>query len=420
VVVRQTRRQHAWRLGATPAERRAQYYDWLQTSQGPAAELRLFALGTHFREAFQHLRGRLRGERIALAREQAMAEIGAGAIGVATTALAVAWMARRAVQGLVTLGDVALLYQAFQQGQRLLRSLLEGLGQVYGNSLSLDHLFEFLALEPELLEPARPIRLPAVRQGLTFETVAFRYPGSERPALEELSLTFPAGQLAAIIGANGAGKTTLIKLACRLYDPDEGRILLDGVDLRDLPLADLRSAITVLFQQPLQHQETAARNVAYGDLAAAPAQAAIEDAARGAGADAVIRRLPAGYETLLGKWFGGADLSVGEWQRLALARAFLRDAPIVLLDEPTSAMDSWAEADWLARLRTLVAGRVAIVITHRLTTARRADVIHVMEGGRVVESGTHEALLAAGGRYASSWTAQTGTRDAVLRVVARP
>jgi len=407
VVLRYSVREHQWRMRNTPIERRAQYYDWLQTFQGAAAELRLFALGEHFRTSFQDLRGRLRGERVQMARDQAIAEVTASSIGLVTTAGAVAWMAWRAAHALATLGDVALLYQAFNQGQRLMRTLLQSVGQVYGNSLFLENLFTFLSLEPAILDAAEPAPAPpTLREGLRLEDVTFRYPGGTRPALDDFSLTVPAGQLAAIVGSNGAGKSTIIKLLCRFYDPDAGRILLDDHDLRDLSVDEVRRRISVLFQQPLHHQDTASRNIAFGDLTATPTATDVEAAARAAGADVPIGRLPDGYETLLGRWFGGAELSVGEWQRIALARAFLRKAPIVLLDEPTSAMDSWAEADWMTRFRTLVAGRTAIIITHRFTTAMCADVVHVMQDGRVVESGSHDELVARGGLYHESWTKQ--------------
>ena len=413
VVLRYTLRQHQWRLRNTAAERRAQYYDWLQTSQEAAAELRLFALGEYFRAGFQKLRRRLRGERIELARDQAMAELVAGSLGLTTMGLAVAWMVWKAARGLATLGDVALLYQAFNQGQRLMRTLLENIGQIYGNSLFLENLFEFLDIQPQLADAPRPSTFPAkLERGVCFEGVTFRYPGSARPALDTFDLTVAANEIVAIVGANGAGKSTLIKLLCRLYDPDAGRVLIDGRDLREFSLAELRRRITVLFQEPVHHQDTAAQNIAFGDLAMGATPTRIEEAARAAGADGPISRLPNGYETLLGKRFGGAELSVGEWQRIALARAFLRQAPIILLDEPTSAMDSWAEADWLARFRTLAAGRTAIVITHRFTTAMQADVIHVMESGRIVESGTHHGLLALQGHYARSWATQMKTRTA--------
>ncbi|MCB0226150.1 MAG: ATP-binding cassette domain-containing protein, partial [Anaerolineae bacterium] len=198
-----------------------------------------------------------------------------------------------------------------------------------------------------------------------------------------------------------------IKLLCRFYDPEAGSIELDGQDLRRLPVEALRQQLTVLFQGPIHYSLTVAQNIALGQLAAEPSPAEIRAAARAAGADEPVGRLPQQYDTLLGKWFaGGAELSGGEWQRVALARAFLRQAPLILLDEPTSAMDSWAEADWMRRFRRLAAGRTAIIITHRFTTAMQADVIHVMAGGQIVESGSHPQLLTAGGRYAQSWHAQ--------------
>ena len=407
VVARYTLRFHRWRVRNTAAVRRTRYYDWLLTLRQAAAELRLFALGGHFQAAFQRLRKRLRTERVALARDQALAELAAGGIGLLTMGCAMAWIVWRAVQGLVTLGDLALFYQAFAQGQRLMRSLLGNIGEVYRNIMFLENLFEFLALEPQVVDPPQPTPAPALLQdGICFKGICFRYPGSQRLALEDFALKIPAGQIVALVGSNGAGKSTVIKLLCRFYDPESGRVTLDGNDLRDLSLDGLRRQITVLFQEPVHYHTTAAENIALGDQAASPGRPEIEAAAHAAGADVPISRLPQEYETVLGKWFGGAELSVGEWQRVALARAFLRRASIIVLDEPTSMMDSWAEADWLARFRALAAGRTAIIITHRFTTAMQADVIHVMESGRIIEFGSHAELLALGGRYARSWTMQ--------------
>ncbi|MCS6813825.1 MAG: ATP-binding cassette domain-containing protein, partial [Cyanobacteria bacterium] len=281
--------------------------------------------------------------------------------------------------------------------------------------------FQFLDLRPQMQEPTNPKCIPSsLSQGIQFHHVTFYYPGSDRPALKNFSLTIPAGSIVAIVGNNGAGKSTLLKLLCRLYDPQQGQITLDGIDLRSFKTADLRRAITVLFQQPVRYNATAAENIvlsrlageAWGEEWSHHVQALkpeITQAALAAGADQPIARLPQGYDTLLGKWFAtGTDLSVGEWQRISLARAFLRPAPIVILDEPTSAMDSWAEADWLSRFRALVQGQTAIVITHRFTTAMRADLIYVMVNGEIVESGHHDQLIAANGLYAQSWTAQMG------------
>jgi len=223
--------------------------------------------------------------------------------------------------------------------------------------------------------------------------------------LEEFNLTIRAGRVIAIVGPNGAGKSTLVKLLCRFYDPSEGEIEIDGTNIKNIPTADLRRLVTVLFQQPVHYNATVRENIEYGDLE--QSGEALKEAAYAAGASEIISRLPEGYDTVLGKWFsGGTELSVGEWQRIALARAFLRRAPIIVLDEPTSALDPWSEADWLRRFRQLAAGRTAIIITHRFTTAMHADLIHVVNSGRIVESGTHDELLLNNGPYAESWSKQ--------------
>jgi ATP-binding cassette subfamily B protein len=420
VVLRYSARQHQWRLHATADERQAWYYDWLLTASENAPELRLFGLGEYFQSCYQSMRSRLRRDHLALVRAQSLAELGAGAAALAITAAAMVWMVWRAIGGFITLGELALFYQAFQQGLQLLRSLLENAGQVYANMLFLGNLFEFLALSPKVVSPPAPKPAPErLRDGIRFTRVRFRYPGSANMALDDFDLFVPAGSTAAIVGRNGAGKSTLLKLLCRFYDPEDGRICLDGIDLRELSTEELRRRIAVLFQQPVHYNATAAQNIALGDLRNPPSDAEIRSAARAAGADTAIDRLPLGYDNLLGKWFAdGAELSVGEWQRIALARAFVRRAPILILDEPTSAMDPWAEADWLDRFRRLAAGHTAIVITHRFTTARLADAIHVMEAGRIAESGTHQELIDRGGRYAAWWDSKEGPGN--LRMASPP
>jgi len=407
-VLRFNLRYHDWWKRSTPDRRRAQYYDLLLTSSEVATELRLFDLGAYFQMAFQALRKRLRSERLELCKGQFLAQLGAGLTGVLISCAVIVWMVWRALEGLVTLGDLALFYQAFNKGQGLMHSLLGNMGQIYSHTLFLGNMFEFLDLKVQIKDPSNPIPVPpTLKEGLRFHRVKFRYPGSKQVIFENLNLMFPAGQIVAIVGPNGAGKSTLIKLLSRYYDPESGCIELDGRDIRNFSLKEFRRQITTLFQWPVRYLTTVGENVALGDLEAMPDSADIEAAARAAGVHDVITRLPQGYDTPLGRGFAnGTELSGGEWQRLALARAFLRRAQVLILDEPTSHLDSWAEADWFDRFRVLANGRTSIIITHRFTIARQADLIYVMDAGMIVESGNHEELLAQGGLYAQSWLSQ--------------
>ena len=278
-------RLYRWRLLATAPERRSWYYDWLLTARQTAAEMRLLDLGAHFQSAYEAVRSQLRGERRKLARDQGLAEAAASACGLLVTAGAALWMVWRTTQQQTSLGDLALFFQAFNQGQGLAGSLLASVGEAYSNSLFLGDLFEFLALDRKVVEQerARPAPSP-LQQGIVLDQVGFRYPGSQRAALRDFSLAIPAGRITAVVGRNGAGKSTLVKLLCRLYDPDAGSVQIDGVDLRQMRVREVRRLVTVLMQEPVQYSATVAENIALGDLAASPGAAAIANAiARGRG-----------------------------------------------------------------------------------------------------------------------------------------
>ncbi len=408
VVIRLNRRFHRWWQRTTLDRRWLEYYEILLTESSVAAEMRLLNLGSYFQSAYQKLRYRLRHERLNLVRDQTLGRFFAGILTLLMTGVALAWMGRQVLLGIISLGDLALFYQAFNQGQGLMRSLLSSLGQMYRNALFISDLFEFLQIEPKVVDPPEPLSIPTkLKEGIRLRQVTFRYPGSERPVLKNFNLTIPTGKIVAIVGDNGAGKSTLIKLLCRFYDPESGSIEFDGHDIRNFSVKELQRQITVLFQMPVPFFVSVAQNIGLGNLSTTATRAEIEAAARDAGVHETIMRLPQGYDSMLGKWMpGGNDLSGGEWQRLALARSFFRRAQVIILDEPTSAMDPWAEHDWLERFRTMANGRTAIVITHRFTLAMRADIIHVMRAGQIVESGSHAELLAQDGLYSQSWKSQ--------------
>lgn len=412
VVVRYRTQYHDWWEEATERRRWTSYFDYVLTHPRPAAEVRLLGLANRFRTAYRTVRTALRTERLSILQRQSLATLGAGISSLLVVAGAMVWMLTRVLEGSGTLGDLALFYQAFNRGQDLMRSLLSDVGALYGDTLFLEHLFSFLALESTVVDPDAPVALPdAPAHTVTFDDVSFRYPDTDVWALRHFSLTIPAGKTVALIGPNGAGKSTIMKLLCRFYDPQEGRILLDGIDLRSLRIATLRRRITALFQRPVRYVATAADNIQYGAAHTDPDSSRVQEAARAGDAHTIITDLPDDYETLLSKQFeNGTELSGGQWQRITLARAFYREAPLVILDEPTSFMDSWAEMTWLDTFQELVDDRTALVITHRFTTARRADIIHIMRDGAIVESGSHDALMAEGGIYAASWHAQTKAR----------
>lgn len=398
--------QHRWRCGAASRERRSWYLDWLISSREAAPELRVFGLGGMLRRRHESLRRELREERLSLARRHGLAEVGAGVAGLSLMGAVTVWLVFRTIEGQLTLGDLALFYPASQQGLRLMRTLLDSAAQIYANVLYLGNLFDFLDLHPGAVRRCPVKRAPLrIIRGIRFRDVVFRYPGGTGPALRGADFTIPAGSVTAVVGSNGAGKSTVLKLLCGFYHPDVGAVEVDGVDLREFSPASWRRRLAVQFQEPVRYSLSAAENLRLGRPAATAPE--LEAAARAAGIEDVLRRLPKGYDSLLGRWFAdGTELSAGQWHRLAVARTYVRQAPVILLDEPTSAMDPWSELEWMERFRQVAAGRTALIITHRLTTARLADWIHVMDQGRIVESGPHELLLSRAGPYSSAWAAQ--------------
>jgi len=410
VRLRYSQQLYAWQRQRTTTERQAWYFQWMMVGEPHAKEIRLFDLGALFIERFRDLRATLRRERLHLATRRVLIDLLTQVAGTLAIFGALAYIAMQTVLGAITLGDLVMYYQAFQRGQNYLRDILSGLANLYEDSLFLTNLYEFLDLQPRVIVPASPRPMPQpMQRGITFEHVRFDYADATHATLDDISLTIHPGEHIALVGANGTGKTTLIKLLCRLYDPTAGRITIDGIDLRELDLTALRRHISIIFQDYAHYHLTARENIWLGNTIIASMDDQVMRAAREAGADQVIEKLPHGYDTRLGKWFNdGQELSIGEWQKIALARAFVRDAQIVVLDEPTSALDASAEYEVFQKFRALAQGRTTILISHRFSTVRMADCIYVLANGTIAESGSHEDLMRRGGEYARMFELQAG------------
>ncbi|HSF41761.1 MAG TPA: ABC transporter ATP-binding protein [Thermoanaerobaculia bacterium] len=397
----------------TPERRELDYVRQTGASVETAKEVKIFVLNAFLIDRYRQLAGAIYQENRRLAIRRAGWGGVLTALGTLGYYVAYAFIAWRTLRGDFTIGDLTFLSGSFRRLRNLLEGLLIGFSQVAGQALYLDDLFSFFEIEPEIVSPPNPRPFPVpIRQGFTFEDVGFRYPGAERWAVRHLSFTLHAGEVLALVGENGAGKTTLVKLLARLYDPDEGRILLDGHDLREYDVEALRAHIGVIFQDFVRYHLTAAENIAVGRIEARDDRARIVAAAERSLADEVIAKLPDGYDQVIGKRFKtGVDLSGGEWQKIAIARAYMRDAQLLILDEPTAALDARSEFEVFQRFKELSERKTAVLISHRFSSVRMADRILVLAEGQVEAMGTHEELLAQGGRYAELFELQaTGYR----------
>lgn len=395
----------------SPVRRVMSYLTTLMTTDEYAKEVKLFTAGDYFIDRYERAATGYYEETRQLLVRRYLAGFGWGSLTTLASSGTFLYVALLAVRGQVTLGGLTVFTQAASQVQGAFQGILGGVQGIYEHGLYLSTLYELLERKQKIVAPENPapVRRP-FQQGIEFRNVSYRYPDREAQALDNVSFTIEPGQTVALVGRNGAGKSTIVKLLGRLYDPDEGQILIDGRDVREYDPVELRREFGVMFQDFAAYQVSAGENIGVGNVDDAEDAAAIAIAAERAGADDVIRKLPRGFDTTLGKQFeGGHQLSGGEWQKIALARAFMRDAQVLILDEPTSALDAQAEHDLFARIKDLTLGKMALYISHRFSTVRMADRILFLENGRLIEQGTHDELMLLGGRYAELFDLQAAS-----------
>ncbi len=403
-----TRKLFNWRMARAQNERRAGYFDWMLTSATFAKEMRVNGLGAFFRDRYNALKSQLRIDQIRIEQAKAWSELAIALLGAGVFVAAGALLLQDSLAGARPLGDVVLFLLLLRRAEGAGNEMVGGASRIVDDHLYMERLFEFLAIKPtlETTTGARP--LPAGGgDSIKLTNVSFRYSPDGNDVLQNVSIELRRGQVVALVGENGSGKTTLIKLLTRLYDPTSGVITFDGTDIRTFAVAEYRRRLSVIFQDFATHAEPVSENIRFGDIASPATADRIAGAAAKAGAAEFIAELPKGYDTPLTRLFeDGQDLSVGQWQRLALARALYPASQFLILDEPTSALDPRAEYELFEDFRKKIDGRGALVISHRLSTVRQADYTYVLDKGRIVEHGRHDDLVAAGGKYAELFDMQ--------------
>ena len=395
----------------TPAKRQMDYLRQVAGSREGAKEVKLFGLSSFFTTRFKTLADQIYREDVALSRSKLIVGGLLGIIGTLGYYGAYVYVIWRTIRGGYDIGQFTFLTAAIQQASSNLQQVFSTASGIADQALFLTDLIAFFDMKPTVQSKPDGLAAPRpIRRGFEFRNVSFTYPGTNRTVLKNFTFTLSPGERVALIGENGQGKTTVVKLITRLYDPTEGEILLDGVDLREYTLEDLHREIGVIFQDFVRFEMTARDNIAVGRVDRPHQQSEIEFAAHKSLADAVVQKLEGGYDQMLGRRFeGGVELSGGEWQRIALARAYLRDAQLLILDEPTAALDAKSELEVFERFAELTLGKMALLISHRFSTVRMADRIVVLSGGRLIEEGNHQQLISSGGLYAEMFEMQAAS-----------
>lgn len=413
VQVIHARKRFQWQKKRTSAERRAAYLSQVLTVDMFAKEIRLFDLGSFFSNSYDEIRNLLRGEKLTLSRKRSIADFMAQFFAAVVLMGCLMLITIRALNGVITIGDMVMFFQAFQRGIGHLKELLTNIAALYEDNMFVAYFFEFLDIQNQIKDPATPKKLPQkFEKGIKLDHVEFGYPGEREAVLKDVSITIGAGEVVALVGDNGAGKSTLVKLLCRLYEPKQGTITMEDIELHHLTIKDLRRQISIVFQDYAKYFLTVRENIRLGDTSIPLDSVKIQEAAGKANADDFIRKLPKGYDTVLGRWFfSGEELSLGEWQKIVLARAFLRDSKLIILDEPTSSLDVNTEYHLYTKFRELIADRSALLISHRFSTVRMADRIYVLDDGRIAEEGTHKELMTLKGKYADMYNKQAAWLD---------
>ncbi len=392
----------------TPERRELDYLRYLGASSESAKELKIFGLGGYLAERSRSIFERFYGENKKLAIKRALQGSLLNLIPTGAYYVAYALILLKALSGMLSVGDLTLVAGAFSRARNIMESLVSGFAGISEQSLLIKDLFDFFETTPRITSPLHALPAPRpIRSGFEFQRVSFSYPDQSKQVLADVSFKFDAGEKIALVGENGAGKTTVVKLLARLYDPTDGRILLDGIDLREYSVEDLRHEIGVIFQDYMRYDMLAAENISFGRIEDIADDGRIVLSAEKSLAAQVVAGLPNNYRQMLGRRFeGGVDLSTGQWQKIALARAYMRDAQILILDEPTASLDARAEFEVYQRFVELTEGKMAVLISHRFSTVRMADRILVLEHGRIAEQGSHRQLLALGGKYSELFELQ--------------